>query len=646
MASVPCVQLRADRLTFSTDGQFADDHANVRCALAAGEGVLSLSGSGGAPVVLRGLASPTSASAAVSVGYSTWKAPVRFVTTAPLSVTSPATGVLTAVANGPLTVDASTAEIGDRVLVAGQSSAWQNGIYVVAAAGAVGVSAYRLERALDFDDGCRVAGSAVVVLDGSEGNSLFINTNDAEPAWTTADSIAFEQVGAAGGAAGGGGGGGASSIAANSVGLAEMEHGPAGGEVLFYSAPSADPQMDRAPARLALGPAGYPLVAGAAVPGYAQLGASGLAADCVTTAKLADGAVTAAKLGAGAVTEAKLADGAVTTAKLGTSAVTEAKLGAGAVTSDKLGALSVTAGKLAAGAVTAAKLAAGAVTSASLANGCVTAAKLAAGAVTTASLANLSVTTAKLATGAVTGNKLANDCVTAVKIATGAISRTKIANGAVNGSKLAVNLFKPGLVIGTASGQEFISFAEANEVGLYVDGTPRLRATSTGGVCSGTWTGTSDLKWKDLKGPVSADPLVALDCVDGHAWTWRDTGGFGGGVVAQEFQQVCASAVTFDEVLGGLTVNYNAVIAFNLCCNKALKGECARLAAAVAGLSLAAEARERQLSALRQAREANAAQLAVLRTRAADLEAAVAVAVAGPRPVGPTLQGADRAAPQ
>ena len=138
MASVPCVQLRADRLTFSTDGQFADDHANVRCALAAGEGVLSLSGSSGAPVVLRGLASPTSASAAVSVGYSTWKAPVRFVTTAPLSVTSPATGVLTAVATGPLTVDASTAEIGDRVLVAGQSSAWQNGIYVVAAAGAVG----------------------------------------------------------------------------------------------------------------------------------------------------------------------------------------------------------------------------------------------------------------------------------------------------------------------------------------------------------------------------------------------------------------------------------------------------------------------------------------------------------------------------
>ena len=635
MASVPCVQLRADRLTFSTDGQFADDHANVRCALAAGEGVLSLSGSGGAPVVLRGLASPTSASAAVSVGYSTWKAPVRFVTTAPLSVTSPATGVLTAVANGPLTVDASTAEIGDRVLVAGQSSAWQNGIYVVAAAGAVGVSAYRLERALDFDDGCRVAGSAVVVLDGSEGNSLFINTNNAEPAWTTADSIAFEQVGAAGGAAGGGGGGGASSIAANSVGLAEMEHGPAGGEVLFYSAPSVDPQMDRAPARLALGPAGYPLVAGAAVPGYAQLGASGLAADCVTTAKLADGAVTAAKLGAGAVTEAKLADGAVTTAKLGASAVTEAKLGAGAVTSAKLGALSVTAGKLAAGAVTAAKLATGAVTEASLANGCVTAAKLAAGA----------VTAAKLAAGAVTEASLANGCVSTAKIATGAVSGAKLADGAVDGAKLNTTLYKTGLILGTEAAQEFISFAVANEVGMYVNNTARLRATTAGGVCSGTWTGTSDLKWKDLKGPVSADPLAALDCVDGHAWTWRDTGAFGGGVVAQEFQEVCASAVTFDEALGGLTVNYNAVIAFNLCCNKALKGECARLAAAAAGLSLAAEARELQLAALRQAREATAAQLAVLRTRVAELEAAVAVA--GPRPVGPTSQGgAERAALQ
>lgn len=71
----------------------------------------------------------------------------------------------------------------------------------------------------------------------------------------------------------------------------------------------------------------------------------------VTTDRIADGAVTAAKLGAKAVETAKIDDEAVTAAKLGTSAVETAKIAGGAVTEDKIAANAVTYNKIAPGAV-------------------------------------------------------------------------------------------------------------------------------------------------------------------------------------------------------------------------------------------------------------------------------------------------------
>ena len=78
----------------------------------------------------------------------------------------------------------------------------------------------------------------------------------------------------------------------------------------------------------------------------------------------------------------------------------------GSVTTAKLADEAVTTGKLDDGAVTAAKLAAGAVTSVKITDGNVTAAKLAAGAVTTGKIVDGNVTTDKLADGAVTKTKL------------------------------------------------------------------------------------------------------------------------------------------------------------------------------------------------------------------------------------------------
>jgi len=70
------------------------------------------------------------------------------------------------------------------------------------------------------------------------------------------------------------------------------------------------------PERLAKGTTGYPVVAGASDPQYAQLGTVGIADSAVTTAKIADSNVTTVKIADVNVTTGKLADDAVTAAKI------------------------------------------------------------------------------------------------------------------------------------------------------------------------------------------------------------------------------------------------------------------------------------------------------------------------------------------
>lgn len=126
----------------------------------------------------------------------------------------------------------------------------------------------------------------------------------------------------------------------------------------------------------------------------------------ITSAMIADGAVTNADLAADAVTSAKIADGTVTNADLAASAVTAAKIAAAAVTNSHLAADAVTSDKIADGTVTNADLAADAVTSAKIADGTVTNADLAASAVTATKIAAAAVTNSHIAANAVTSNKI------------------------------------------------------------------------------------------------------------------------------------------------------------------------------------------------------------------------------------------------
>jgi hypothetical protein len=95
-----------------------------------------------------------------------WKAPVRAATTA--------NGTLaTAFANGQ-SIDGVTLVTGDRILLKNQTTASQNGIYVVNASGAP-------TRAVDADTGGELApGTAVTVTEGTvNGDKAFMITSDA-----------------------------------------------------------------------------------------------------------------------------------------------------------------------------------------------------------------------------------------------------------------------------------------------------------------------------------------------------------------------------------------------------------------------------------------------------------------------------------
>jgi hypothetical protein len=87
--------------------------------------------------------------------------------------------VLTASANGALTVDGIALAVGDRVLLPNQTDATQNGIYAVTAAGDAG-SAWVLTRAADFDSSGEIfSGVKVHVYQGtSYGDTTFVLTSD------------------------------------------------------------------------------------------------------------------------------------------------------------------------------------------------------------------------------------------------------------------------------------------------------------------------------------------------------------------------------------------------------------------------------------------------------------------------------------
>ena len=157
--------------------------------------------------------------------------------------------------------------------------------------------------------------------------------------------------------------------------------------------------------------------------------------DTIGTNAIKDNAVTAPKIVAGAVAT-DIANGAISTAMLADNAVTSAKILDGNVITAKLGDNAITTVKINADAVTSAKIAAGAVQSSELDTDAVIASKIAGGAVTNGKLATDAVTSAKITDGTITAADLGADSVGSSEIATDAVGSAEIAANAVGSSEI------------------------------------------------------------------------------------------------------------------------------------------------------------------------------------------------------------------
>ena len=157
----------------------------------------------------------------------------------------------------------------------------------------------------------------------------------------------------------------------------------------------------------------------------------------VSTAKIADANVTAAKIATDAVETAKIKDANVTTDKIADGAVSTAKIADGAVSTAKIADGAVTGAKIEGSAITSSKIADGNVITDKLSNSAVTTDKIATKAVTTEKIASHAVEYGNLAEDSVRTSRIKDEAVTNAKLAPDSVTQTKIMDHQVVRSKLA-----------------------------------------------------------------------------------------------------------------------------------------------------------------------------------------------------------------
>lgn len=123
------------------------------------------------------------------------KAPVRVVATANQAGTYAGTPAftLTYTATGPTTIDGEALAVGDRVLLAGQTTAQHNGIYTVTTVGA-GATHTILTRATDFRQGNINSGVTIAVNEGNSHAHSFWKLTSDDPITLDTTAINFLNV--------------------------------------------------------------------------------------------------------------------------------------------------------------------------------------------------------------------------------------------------------------------------------------------------------------------------------------------------------------------------------------------------------------------------------------------------------------------
>ncbi len=101
---------------------------------------------------------------------------------------------LTGVAAGALSVDGSSPAVGQRILVKNQVSSFQNGIYVVTAAGS-GIAVFVLTRSSDYNQASEaLAGASTYVLSGTVNGATTWQQSSANVVTMGTDAITFAQT--------------------------------------------------------------------------------------------------------------------------------------------------------------------------------------------------------------------------------------------------------------------------------------------------------------------------------------------------------------------------------------------------------------------------------------------------------------------
>ncbi|TAH23022.1 MAG: hypothetical protein EAZ08_00005, partial [Cytophagales bacterium] len=152
--------------------------------------------------------------------------------------------------------------------------------------------------------------------------------------------------------------------------------------------------------------------------------------------QIKDLGVTTAKIANDAVTTSQILDATILNADIADNAINSIKIADGTVATADIANLAVDNTKLAANAVTAAKIATGAVTTTQILDGTIATIDIANSAVDNTKLANNAVTAAKIATGAVTTTQIADGTIATVDIAANAVTTAKIADAQVTITKL------------------------------------------------------------------------------------------------------------------------------------------------------------------------------------------------------------------